>query len=93
MPSYPHLKLSYSVAPSLSAQVVFALDSQFLVFHLSFTGKETYIRVVGDETQGSGNGNHVDEREEGMTRGPAEVLVAVCVEFCGLLSACFESSI
>ena len=56
--------------------------------HVSLTApgsqlsRDTYIRIIRNDTQRSGNGNHIEDREESMTRRPAEVLVAVCVKFC-----------
>lgn len=41
-----------------------------------------YLRLVGNVAQGAGDQGHVEEREPGMARRPAEVLVAVGVEFC-----------
>lgn len=56
--------------------------------HVSLTAlgsqlsRDTYIRIIRDDTQRSGNGNHIEDGEESMARRPAEVLVAVCVNFC-----------
>lgn len=46
----------------------------------------TYLVLVGKVAQDAGNQAHVDEREHGMTRGPAPVLVTVGIEFCGSVS-------
>ena len=45
----------------------------------------SYLVVVSKVGQNTGDQSHVDEREHGMARGPAPVLVAVGIEFCGLL--------
>lgn len=42
----------------------------------------TYIRLVGDVSQSTGDGNHVHKGQPSMARSPTEVLVAVGVEFC-----------
>lgn len=45
-----------------------------------------YLVLVGKVAQDTGNQTHVDEREHGMARGPAPVLVTVGIEFCGSVS-------
>lgn len=44
--------------------------------------QDTYIRIIRDDTQRSGNSNHIEDGEESMTGRPAKVLVAVRIEFC-----------
>lgn len=46
---------------------------------------EFAICLIGNVAQCARDRNHVDEREPGMARGPAEVLVAVRAEFCTAL--------
>ena len=45
-----------------------------------------YLVLVGNVAQNTGNKAHVDERDHGMARGPAPVLVTVGIEFCGSVS-------
>lgn len=48
----------------------------------------TYISLIRDEPQRARDRDHVDEREPRRARRPAEVLVAVLVEFCVFLPLC-----
>jgi len=43
---------------------------------------DSYIGLVGNPAKSTGDHSHVDERDPGMARGPAPVLVAIGVEFC-----------
>lgn len=52
-----------------------------------------YLVLVGKVAQDTGDQAHVDERDHGMARGPAPVLVAVGIEFCGSVSQCSIESI
>ena len=46
----------------------------------------TYLGLVGDVGQNTGDQAHVHKGQPGMARSPAEVLVAVGVEFCSSVS-------
>lgn len=52
-----------------------------------------YIGPVGKVGQSTGDGDYVHKGHPGIARGPAEVLVAIGVEFCRSVSHCLRGDL
>lgn len=52
-----------------------------------------YLGSVGKVGQSTGDGDHVHKGHPCIARGPAEVLVAVGVEFCQSVSHCLRGDL
>lgn len=81
------LPLDHGVAPPLAAELedslrrVNGVPRTFNGFIVPGGGTPgTYLGLIGDSRQGSGDGEHVDDGGPGVARAKAEVLVAVGVE-------------
>ena len=81
------LPLNNGISLALATKFEHALHNvsgvphQFRFSHVSGdTGCNSYLGLVSDQSQGSGDSDSVDNGSPGMTRGPAEVLIAVGVK-------------
>jgi len=81
------LPLNNGISLALATEFEHALHEVSEVphrFRFSTSRKNTscnsYLGLVSDQSQGSGDSDSVDNGSPGMTRGPAEVLIAVGVK-------------